>query len=150
MGVKVLAIASGRDGVDLVRQLGADAAVEGHGKGVAQAVEKFAPDGLDAALITASDKSLDAVLGALRQGARIAYPNGVEPVPKAPSGVKAHAYDGEPTRELLQRLNYLIESAPFEVHIGASYPLDQAAEAHRAVERHHLGKIALKVAPESA
>jgi NADPH:quinone reductase-like Zn-dependent oxidoreductase len=32
------------------------------------------------------------------------------------------------------------------VHIGASFPLDQAAEAHRAVERHHLGKIALKIA----
>lgn len=146
MGAKVIAIASGRDGVDLVRKLGADAAVDGHGKGVAQAVEKFAPDGLDAALITASDKSLDAVLDALRSGARIAYPNGVEPEPKAPSGVTAHAYDGETTRERLQRLNQLIEAGPFAVHIDAQYALDEAAEAHRAVERHHLGKIALKIA----
>ncbi len=146
MGAHVIAIASGNDGVDLVRSLGADAAVDGRGKGVEKAVKEFAPDGLDAALVTASDKSLQLVLNALRSGARIAYPHGVEPEPKAPQGVKAEGYDGEPTPERLKRLNRLIEEEPFHVHISARYRLDQAAEAHRAVEQHHLGKITLKIA----
>jgi NADPH:quinone reductase len=146
MNVKVIAIASGREGVDLVRKLGADEAVDGHGKGVEQAIERFAPDGLDAALITASDESLDAVLEMLSAGARIAYPNGVEPEPKAPPSIKAHAYDGESTPERLKRLNRLIEEGPFEVHVGGRYPLERADDAHRAVEGHHLGKIALKIA----
>jgi NADPH:quinone reductase-like Zn-dependent oxidoreductase len=60
--------------------------------------------------------------------------------------VKVHAYDGEPTPERLKRLNRLIEQGPFVVHISTSYALDQAADAHRAVERHHLGKVVLKVA----
>jgi NADPH:quinone reductase len=150
MGARVIAIASGRDGVDLVRRLGADAAVDGHGKGVENAVKEFAPDGLDAALVTASDKSLGPVLEALHRGARIAYPHGVEPEPKARQGVKTEGYDGESTPERLERLNRLIEKAPFHVHISARYRLDQAAQAHRAVEKHHLGKITLKIAPKIA
>ena len=147
MRVRVLAIASGADGVDLVRnKLGADAAVEGHEGNVEKAVRDFAPTGLDAALIAASGESLGAILSALREGARAAYPNGVEPKPKAPKGVELRAFNGEVTAERLKRLNGLIESGPFHVHIGAKFPLDQAADAHRAVERHHLGKIALKIA----
>jgi NADPH2:quinone reductase len=150
MGARVIAIASGKDGVALVRQLGADAAIDGHGKGVEKAVNEVAPDGLDAALVTAYDKSLGPVLEAMRPGARIAYPHGVEPEPKAPQGVKAEVYDGESTPERLKRLNRLIEQAPFHVHISARYRLDQAAEAHRAVEEHHLGKITLKIASNVA
>ena len=146
MRARVIAIASGRDGVELVRKLGADAAVDGHDGNVEKAVDDFAPDGLDAALITASGKSLGAVILALRPGARAAYPNGVEPEPEVPDGVELHAYDGEVTVERLKRINDLIEKGPFHVHIGAKYRLDQAADAHRAVERHHLGKIALKIA----
>jgi NADPH:quinone reductase-like Zn-dependent oxidoreductase len=147
MGAKVIAIASGSDGVDLVRRLGADAAVDGHGKDVAKAVKQFAPEGLDAALITAGGKSLSPVLEAMHPGGRIAYPHGVDPEPQAPRGMKATGYDGESTPERLTRLNRLIEQAPFHVHIAARYRLDQAAEAQRAVERHHLGKVALKIAP---
>jgi NADPH:quinone reductase-like Zn-dependent oxidoreductase len=143
--VKTIAIASGQAGVDLVLALGADAAVDGHGEEVAEAVEKFAPDGLDAALITASDKSLQAVLDAMGADARIAFPNGVEPEPTAPASVETHAYDGRSTPDRLRRLNRLIEDGPFTVHVSRRFPLDQASEAHRAVEQHHLGKIALRI-----
>ena len=146
MRVRVLAVASGDDGVDLVRKLGADAAVEGHEGNVEKAVDDFAPDGIDAALIAASGESLSAVLSGLRPGARAAYPNGVEPEPKAPDGVELRAFNGEVNAERLRRLNSLIESGPFHVHIAAKFPLDQAADAHRAVEQHHVGKIALKIA----
>jgi NADPH:quinone reductase-like Zn-dependent oxidoreductase len=145
MGAKVLAVASGEDGVDLARRLGADAAVDGHSSDVGKAVKEFVPDGLDAALITASGKGLDPVMKAIRKGGRAVYPNGVEPEPGSRAGVKVEAYDGRSEPELFERLNQLIEMGPFTVHVGAKYGLDQAADAHRAVERHHLGKVALSV-----
>jgi NADPH2:quinone reductase len=145
MGADVLALASGDDGVALTRRLGADAAADGHSNEVEKAVREFAPDGLDAALITASGKGLDAVMKAIRKGGRAAYPNGVEPAPKGRAGGKVKGYDGRSEPELFERLNQLIEMGRFTVHIGAQYGLSQAAEAHRAVERHHLGKVALRV-----
>lgn len=145
MGARVLAIASGQDGVDLSRRLGADASVDGRAGDVSKAVQEFAPGGIDAALITAGGHGLDAVRGALRQGGRAAYPNGVEPEPVGRAGVEMHAYDGRLTEGLLERLNRLIEMGPFTVCVSGSYPLEKAAEAHRALERHHLGKLALKV-----
>ena len=54
------------------------------------------------------------------------------------------AYDGEPDREIIDKLNRLIEAGPFEVHIARTFPLEQAADAHRALEKHHLGKLALR------
>jgi NADPH:quinone reductase-like Zn-dependent oxidoreductase len=44
----------------------------------------------------------------------------------------------------LPKLNHLIESGPFEVHVARTFPLEKAADAHRALETHHLGKLALR------
>ena len=80
----------------------------------------------------------------LRAGARVAYPHGVEPAPPHRSGVKLQGYDGRARPELFERLNRWIEAAPFTVCVANTYPLDRAAEAHRALDQHHLGKLALK------
>jgi NADPH:quinone reductase-like Zn-dependent oxidoreductase len=80
----------------------------------------------------------------VREGGRVAYPNGVEPEPKAPPGVKVTGYDGEPDREIIDKLNRLIEAGPFEVHIARTFSLEQAADAHRALDKHHIGKLALR------
>ena len=58
IGAKVLAIASGADGVALVRRLGADAAIDGRRQDAAEAARAFAPDGLDAALVVADGDGL--------------------------------------------------------------------------------------------
>jgi hypothetical protein len=108
MGARVFAVASGNDGVALCQQLGADAVVNGHGEDVAAAARRFAPKGLDAALLTAGGPAADTALTAMRPGGRVAYPNGVEPTPKPPAGVKAEAYDGTPDRQAIVRLNGLI------------------------------------------
>jgi NADPH:quinone reductase len=55
------------------------------------------------------------------------------------------AYDGVPSPEILERLNALIEAGPFHVELGRSYPLEEAAQAHRAVGQHHLGKLVLRI-----
>jgi NADPH2:quinone reductase len=145
MGARVLAVSSGEDGEALVRTLGADAAVDGHGGEVGKVARVFAPEGIDAALVTASGDGLNDALDALRTGARVAYPRGVEPEPQGRPGVRMHAYDGRATPELFERLNRWIEAGPFTVCVSSMYPLDRAAVAHRALGQHHLGKLALKV-----
>jgi NADPH:quinone reductase-like Zn-dependent oxidoreductase len=145
MGARVFAVASGRDGVELVQRLGADAAVDGKGDDVARAARVFAPDGLDAALVLANGESLGPALATIRQGGRVAYPNGVEPAPEDLPGVSFLAYDGEPGRDALERLNQLIAAGPFHVEVAREYPLEEAARAHQEIGRHHLGKLALQL-----
>lgn len=147
MGARVLAVASGEDGVALVRRLGADAVVDGKGGDVASAVRDFAPKGIDAVLVTANGKSLDDVLAGLREGGRIAYPNGVEPIPKTRPGIRAQAYDGMPDPAAIEKLNRLIDAGPFEVQVARTFSLNQAADAHRALNQRHLGKLALRPTP---
>jgi NADPH:quinone reductase len=144
MGARVFAVASGDDGTALAKRLGADVVVDGHKDYVAAAAHKFAPNGLDAALVTAGGEAAEKAFTAVRDGGRIAYPNGVEPLPKARPAVKVTAYDGDPSRESIDRLNRLIEAGPFEAHVARTFSLAQAGEAHRALDRHHLGKLALR------
>lgn len=87
----------------------------------------------------------DRALAAIRPDGRVAYPNGVMPVPKVPDQVSIESYDGEGGREAMERLNELIEAGPFEVHVDRIFPLEQAAEAQASLEEHHLGKIALRI-----
>ena len=145
IGAQVLAVASGADGVELVLRLGADAAVDGRRDDPAQAAHAFAPDGLDAALVLTSGKGLAAALRAVRAGGRVAYPNGVEPEPRVPDEIESHAYDGVPAPDVFDRLNRLIGSDRFHVELGRVYRLEDAAAAHREIEKHHLGKLAFRV-----
>jgi NADPH:quinone reductase-like Zn-dependent oxidoreductase/uncharacterized protein YndB with AHSA1/START domain len=144
MGARVLAVASGPDGVALAGRLGADAVVDGHRHDVAAAALEFAPNGLDAALLTAGGEAADQALTAIREGGRVAYPHGVEPEPKVRSGVTIQGYDGMPDPQAIEKLNRLIDAGPFEVHIARKFSLDQAADAHRALDTHYLGKIILQ------
>jgi NADPH2:quinone reductase len=143
MGARVLGVASGDDGVALVRRLGADAVVDGRKEDVLAAARDFAPGGLDAALLTAGGVAAEQALGAVRDGGRVAYPNGVEPTPQGRPGLTVQSYNGDLGPEAIARINQLIEAGRFEVHVGGKFPLERAAEAHRAVESHHLGKLAL-------
>jgi len=70
----------------------------------------------------------------------------LRPQPKARAGVQVNKYnyDGMPTAQTIQKLNQLIEAGPFEVHVARIFPLDQAADAQRALSEHYLGKLALK------
>jgi NADPH:quinone reductase len=140
----VFAVASGEDGVALAKRLGADAVANGRKDDIEAAARAFASGGLDAALVTAGGETTDRALRAMRKGGRVAHPNGVMPAPTAPSGVKVQSYDIEPTPQQIERLNRLIESGPFEVHIARTFPLDKAADAHRELDNHYLGKLALR------
>jgi NADPH:quinone reductase-like Zn-dependent oxidoreductase len=145
LGAKVFAIASGNDGVQLAEKLGADNAVDGRGPNVLDAARQFAPNGLDAALVTVGGEETDEALLAIRPGGRVAYPHGVMPEPTVHDGVAIDAYDGENSAALIHRLNVLIDSGPFEVHVSRTFRLEEASQAHKALTEHHLGKIALRI-----
>ncbi|MGH9630761.1 MAG: NADP-dependent oxidoreductase [Bryobacteraceae bacterium] len=145
MGARVLALASGDDGVALAKRLGADAVVNGRRDEVASAARNFAPDGLDAAFVTAGGEAADRALEAVRNGGRAAHPNGVTPEPKTRPDIQLSSYDVVIDRGSIEKLNRYVEEGPFEVHVARSFSLDQAAEAHRALEEHYLGKLALRL-----
>ena len=140
----MFAVASGEDGVALVKRLGADAAVDGHRDDVAEEARNFAPNGIDAALVTAGGEEMSKALSAVRDGGRVAYPTGVEPAPQGQPWLTVSRYDGTPTSETIQRLNRLIEAGPFEVHVAKTFPLERAGEAQSALHGHYLGKMALR------
>jgi NADPH:quinone reductase-like Zn-dependent oxidoreductase len=144
LGAEVFAVASGEDGVALMRRLGVDQAVDGKHGAVVDRLRRFAPEGLDAALVLTSGRGLEAALAQVRKGGRVAYPNGVEPEPEAPNGVTLRAYDGEPGPEAFDRLNELVSQGPFHVEVRF-YRVEDVAQAHRDLGKHHLGKFALRM-----
>ncbi len=146
LGVQVLAVAAGEDGVALARAAGAGEVVDGKGGDLAGAIRRFAPQGLDAVLATTNAAGLDVATAALRSGGRLAYPNGVQPEPKGGSGVEALGYNGTPDRQTFDRLNALIEAGTFNVQVDRTFPLAEAMQAQAALEGHHLGRVVLLVA----
>jgi NADPH:quinone reductase-like Zn-dependent oxidoreductase len=144
-GIEVFAVASGSDGVQLAQRLGADAAVEGHRARIDEEAHGFEPDGFDGALVFAGGDGWRLLLQELNPGARVASPNGVEPRPDVPSGVRFKRYDGVGSPQAFERLNQLIEEGPFHVEVSRVYPLERVADALRDVQRHHLGKLELRL-----
>jgi NADPH:quinone reductase len=144
-GIRVLAVASGDDGVALVRRLGADDVIDGRKDDVLAAAFEFAPGGLDAALVTAGGETAERSLRAIKNSGRIAWPNGVLPVPVTSPGASVSYYDGDRSRTATDRLNAIIKASSFEVHVARIFPLERVEDAHRALNDHYLGKLALKV-----
>lgn len=145
-GVRVLATASGDDGVALVRRLGADMAVDGKHGDIAAAAGRFAPDGVDAVLGLIGGDALERCVDTLRTGGRLAYPNGVEPEPKKRRGIKTVPYDAIAGRREFERLDRAVEAANLKIPIAGEYALTDAAKAHeRLAAGHVLGKIVLRV-----
>jgi len=144
-GIRVLAVASGDDGVALARRLGANDVVNGRKVDVLAAALEFAPGGLDAALITVGGETAERSLRAVKNVGRIAWPNGVMPLPVTPPSATVSYYDGDVSRAGTDRLNAIIEASSFEVHVARTFPFKRVQDAHRALNDHYVGKLALKV-----
>ncbi|SCG48514.1 NADPH:quinone reductase [Micromonospora coxensis] len=145
-GIRVLAVASGDDGVALARRLGAERAIDGRREDVLAAAYEFAPGGLDAALVTAGGGIAERSLRAIRKSGRIAWPNGVLPVPVTAPDATVSYYDGDRSRAATDRLNAIIEANSLVVHVARTFPLERVGDAHRALSDHYVGKLAVKVA----
>jgi NADPH:quinone reductase-like Zn-dependent oxidoreductase len=148
-GARVLAIASGQDGVALARRLGADDAIDGHHEDVAAAAQRFAPRGVDALLALAGGDALEQCIQALHPGGRLAYPHGIEPEPEPGRhpGIDIVPYDATPGTHELDILALELASGGLAIPIAGEYRLDQAAQAHeRLAAGHVLGKLVLRAA----
>ncbi len=143
-GARVLAVASGADGQALCEQIGADMAIDGRRHNLAAALRIFAPDGLDAALLTAGGAAVPAIVAALRPGARLTWPHGV-PVPPTRDDITATAIGSRHDPASMRAVLRAIDAGPFHLHVSQRFPLERIADAHRALSFHHLGRIVLEV-----
>jgi NADPH:quinone reductase len=145
LGARILAVASGEDGVALAARAGADLSIDGRAEQVADGARRFSADGLDATLLTAGGPEADAAVATVRPGGRAAYPTGVQPEPASTPGVEPQAFNGEPDAELLERFMALIGDRPLDVHIAREFTFNQIPAAHHALREHHLGKLAIAI-----
>jgi NADPH:quinone reductase-like Zn-dependent oxidoreductase len=142
-GAHVLATASGLDGIELVREMGADVAIDGRRGDIEDAARQFASGGVDAVLAFAGGDGLES---APHREGRVAYPNGIEPEPKKRRGVTFTPYDAVSGVREFDKLNRAVEAARLKVAIAEAFPLERAAKAHeRFAEGHVLGKIVLRI-----
>lgn len=143
---RVLATASGEDGVALALRLGADEAVDGKTGDIGGAARRFAPDGIDAVLATVGGDALERCIDTLKPNGRVAYPNGVEPEPRPREGIEFLPYDAVPGVSEFQRLRAATEAARLQIPIAEDFPLAEAGQAHERLSRGHvLGKIVLRI-----
>jgi NADPH2:quinone reductase len=143
---RVVAIASGREAAILLEKLGAETIVDGRRRDAMDRIEAAAPDGLDAILALAGSPVLDAAVGLVVRGGRVAYPNGVEPAPRRKAGVRAIPYDASVSPAAFARLGRAVTATRLVVPVADTFPLGQAAKAHARVERGHVvGRVVLKV-----
>jgi NADPH:quinone reductase-like Zn-dependent oxidoreductase len=64
----------------------------------------------------------------------------------AAAGMRSTSYKVSPSASTLEVITRLIEAGDVRVHVDEVFPLSDAAEAHRALERGHTrGKIVLAV-----
>jgi NADPH:quinone reductase-like Zn-dependent oxidoreductase len=145
-GARVLATASGANGVALVRSLGADLAIDGKHGDIQAAAREFAPEGVDAVLGFAGGEAFEKCAAAIHSGGRLAYPHGVEPAPGKRSDIRTIAYDAVPGVAQFTQLTEAVEAAKVKVVIAAAFPLGEAARCHeRLAKGNVLGKIVLRM-----
>jgi NADPH:quinone reductase len=143
-GARVLATAAGPDGVAFVRGLGIERVIDGKRDDIDRAARELSPSGVDAVLAFVGGDELIACMDSLRKGGRVAHPNGIEPAPRKRKAISIRSYDAESTPQKFAALNRAVIASRLEVPIAASFRLDEAAAAHRRMERGHvLGKIVL-------
>jgi NADPH:quinone reductase-like Zn-dependent oxidoreductase len=125
---------------------GADEAVDGRHGDIVSEARRFAPQRVDAVLAFAGGDGLEAALEALHPGGRLAFPNGVEPLPKKRRGIKFIPFDAVSGVREFRKLNLAVEAAKLKVPIAETYPLTDAAKAHqRLAEGRVPGKIVLRI-----
>lgn len=127
-GLRVIADASPADEA-LVRSLGADIVVP-RGDDIAAQIRKVAPEGVDGLADGAVQQEL--AVGAVRDGGGFASVRGWRG--NEERGITFHrtwvgSYDHR--RDLLDRLRQQVEDGQLTLRVAATYPAEQAAEAHR-------------------
>jgi NADPH:quinone reductase len=160
-GALVITTVGSEEKAELSRNAGADHVIVYTGTDFGQAVEDlFGPHSLDVVFDGVGAATFDRGLDLLRpRGLMVTFGNASGPVPEVSPLVlsqKGSLYLTRPTMahyiqtrdELLDRAADLftwIEDGSLQVRIGAEYPLEKVADAHRALERRETtGKVLLR------
>jgi NADPH:quinone reductase-like Zn-dependent oxidoreductase len=144
-GARVIATATGRKATELVRRLAARTAIDARDRSAPDELSAAAPDGIDVVLAFAGGRDLERLLDLVARGGRVVYPNGVEPEPEKRPGVRMKSYDVATGADEFAQLARAAEKARLKVPIAATFPLARAADAHRRLEGHVLGRLAISV-----
>ncbi|PWI44753.1 NADP-dependent oxidoreductase [Streptomyces sp. ICBB 8177] len=137
-GVRVIGTASERNH-DFLRSLGAEPVT--YGEGLADRVRAVAPDGIDVALDFVGGGVVDVSQELLKDPSRVASIADGEVTAKG-----GHMVWVRPDAEGLAVLGSLADAGKLTVHVDASFPLAEAAEAfRRSQEGRTRGKIVLEV-----
>ena len=138
-GANVIGTAS-KPNHDYLRSLGVIPVT--YGEGLAERVRDVAPNGVDASLDAAGRGALEASVELIKDRNRIGTLVDFDLAPKL--GVKS--IRSKQTTKRLAELADLYASDKLQVHIRKTFPLHQAADAHREVETGHgRGKVVLTI-----
>ena len=129
-GLRVIADASPADEA-LVRSLGADIVVA-RGPEIAANIRAVAPEGVDGLADGAVQR--EAAVGAVRDGGAFASVRGWAGDERGIAFHRTSVRDYDHRPELLNRLRELVEAGALTLRVAATYPPEQAAEAHRRLE----------------
>ena len=144
-GAHVIATASGSAAARLVRTLGAHRVIDARQPRSIDQLRKFAPQGVDRVLAFAGGDGLERCLDFVRPGGRVVYPNGIEPVPARRRTFRVQAFDMVASPRQFARLNRHLTNGRIRVPITGRYSLGKAAQAHRRLARHVLGRMVLQI-----
>ena len=129
-GLRVIADASEAD-EQLVRSLGADIVVR-RGDDIAARIRAVAPDGVDALADGAVQNELAA--GAGRAGGAFASVRGWAGSERGITFHRTMVRNYDHRADLLDKLREQTEAGLITLRVAATYPMEQAAEAHRRLE----------------
>ena len=130
LGARVIGTAS-EPNHDFVRSLGAEPTT--YGDGLADRLRELAPDGLDAAFDLFGGDDLAVATSLLRDATRVAS---VADASVTEGG--GHYVFVRPSAPDLDALSALAERGALRVEVAQTFPLERAADAHRASEGGHV------------
>ncbi len=97
---------------------------------LAAGASQFAPEGLDAVLLTTGGEAAEKILSRSANG--LDAPPSLDGGPTLPGkervGIKLQSYYGEYNPPPLDKVNRLIDAGPFEVKVARTFTLDQAGD----------------------
>jgi NADPH:quinone reductase-like Zn-dependent oxidoreductase len=138
-GAKVIGIAS-EPNHDYLRSIGATPVA--YGEGLGERLREVAPNGVDVFLDASGGDSLPAGVEVVKDKARAITI--VDPPKARELGIRFAGSKRSPER--LSELTKLWSDGKLQLHVAKTFPLEQAAEAHRQVEPGHArGKVVLTI-----
>jgi NADPH2:quinone reductase len=145
-GARVIAT-GGESAHELLRSLGAEPVR--YGEGLLDRVRGLAPDGVDVALdLVGTDEAMDVSLAVVPDRSRIVTIANFERAPRESVTLLGNGPGADPGTEIRDAarpaLARLAGDGSLRVFVGSTYPLDDAAEAHRQIlTGHTTGKLVL-------